>query len=199
MPRPSQVLVHRQHGLRLTLWQLPGSRHGRLGVFLRSRALSSSVNCSSRCAGELSCCSAVLLPPSLVALMVELTGLACWTDVAVCGHKSCPKHSSSCSLVLSPPGTLSLAMQYPDKLIVLMCKSHACRPCKMFTRKYLSVVSTSHNTFQIHKHTCVHAVFWEVRCTVCLQQSGHLSSCVPASHQGLHSPGYTLLLRGCMV
>lgn len=27
--------------------------------------------------------------------------------------------------------------QHPDQLAVLMCKSKACRPCKMFLRKYM--------------------------------------------------------------
>jgi hypothetical protein len=35
----------------------------------------------------------------------------------------------------------ALLREHADKLVVLMCKSHSCRPCKMFTRKYLSVVS----------------------------------------------------------
>lgn len=45
--------------------------------------------------------------------------------------------------VKSPEQFAALHSDHPDKLIVLMCKSHACRPCKMFTRKYLSVVSAT--------------------------------------------------------
>ncbi len=40
-----------------------------------------------------------------------------------------------------------LLSQHPNKLVVLMCKSHACRPCKMFTRKYLAIVSA---TLSVH-------------------------------------------------
>jgi hypothetical protein len=36
-------------------------------------------------------------------------------------------------------------------LVVLMCKSHSCRPCKMFTRKYMSIVSTT---------VALHWVWW---------------------------------------
>lgn len=43
--------------------------------------------------------------------------------------------------VKSPDQFAALQAEHPEKLIVLMCKSHACRPCKMFTRKYLSIVS----------------------------------------------------------
>jgi len=43
--------------------------------------------------------------------------------------------------VKSPQQFSDLQLSHPEKLIVLMCKSHACRPCKMFTRKYLSIVS----------------------------------------------------------
>lgn len=43
--------------------------------------------------------------------------------------------------VKSPEQFSELQQQHSEKLIVLMCKSHSCRPCKMFTRKYLSVVS----------------------------------------------------------
>jgi hypothetical protein len=44
--------------------------------------------------------------------------------------------------VKSPEQFAQLQAEHPEKLIVLMCKSHACRPCKMFTRKYLSIVSS---------------------------------------------------------
>jgi hypothetical protein len=43
--------------------------------------------------------------------------------------------------VKSPEQFAALSAEHPEKLIVLMCKSHSCRPCKMFTRKYLSIVS----------------------------------------------------------
>jgi hypothetical protein len=43
--------------------------------------------------------------------------------------------------VKSPEQLSELLSQHSEKLMVLMCKSHSCRPCKMFTRKYLSVVS----------------------------------------------------------
>lgn len=45
--------------------------------------------------------------------------------------------------VKSPAQFAALQAEHPEKLIVLMCKSHACRPCKMFTRKYLSIVSVA--------------------------------------------------------
>lgn len=41
--------------------------------------------------------------------------------------------------VKSPEQFAALSAEHPEKLIVLMCKSHSCRPCKMFTRKYLSI------------------------------------------------------------
>eukprot|EP00878_Enallax_costatus_P001057 GHUV01001192.1.p2 GENE.GHUV01001192.1~~GHUV01001192.1.p2 ORF type:complete len:220 (+),score=40.27 GHUV01001192.1:113-772(+) len=41
--------------------------------------------------------------------------------------------------VTSPEQFDDLVAAYPDKLIVLMCKSHSCRPCKMFTRKYMAI------------------------------------------------------------
>jgi hypothetical protein len=43
--------------------------------------------------------------------------------------------------VKSPEQFEALLQTHSEKLVVLMCKSHACRPCKMFTRKYLSIVS----------------------------------------------------------
>lgn len=43
--------------------------------------------------------------------------------------------------VKSPEQFAQLQAEHPEKLVVLMCKSHACRPCKMFTRKYLSIAS----------------------------------------------------------
>lgn len=43
--------------------------------------------------------------------------------------------------VKSPQQFTDLLQMHPDKLVVLMCKSHSCRPCKMFTRKYMSTVS----------------------------------------------------------
>lgn len=41
--------------------------------------------------------------------------------------------------VNSPEQFDDLVAAHADKLIVLMCKSHSCRPCKMFTRKYMSI------------------------------------------------------------
>lgn len=46
-----------------------------------------------------------------------------------------------CFQVSSPQQFDDLVAAHPDKLIVLMCKSYSCRPCKMFTRKYLAMVS----------------------------------------------------------
>jgi hypothetical protein len=43
--------------------------------------------------------------------------------------------------IKSPQQFEAVSKAHPDRLFVLMCKSHSCRPCKMFTRKYLSVVS----------------------------------------------------------
>eukprot|EP00775_Hariotina_reticulata_P005338 gene5339-5575_t len=41
--------------------------------------------------------------------------------------------------VSSPQQFDDLLDAHTSKLIVLMCKSHSCRPCKMFTRKYLAL------------------------------------------------------------
>ncbi|KAF8058131.1 Thioredoxin F-type [Scenedesmus sp. PABB004] len=41
--------------------------------------------------------------------------------------------------VTSPEHFDGVLAAHPDRLAVLMCKSHSCRPCKMFTRKYLAV------------------------------------------------------------
>uniref|UniRef100_A0A383VHJ7 Thioredoxin domain-containing protein n=1 Tax=Tetradesmus obliquus TaxID=3088 RepID=A0A383VHJ7_TETOB len=42
-------------------------------------------------------------------------------------------------LVSSPEQFDEIVETHRERLVVLMCKSHSCRPCKMFTRKYMSI------------------------------------------------------------
>lgn len=72
--------------------------------------------------------------------------------------------------VKSPEQFSDLQLSHPEKLIVLMCKSHSCRPCKMFTRKYLSIVSACchlpirHKALDTHRHPDLFAWLWGCGC-----------------------------------
>lgn len=71
--------------------------------------------------------------------------------------------------VKSPEQFAALSAEHPEKLVVLMCKSHSCRPCKMFTRKYLSIVSFGDVVARQLVCTCMQWAVAACCCCVSLQ------------------------------
>jgi hypothetical protein len=85
--------------------------------------------------------------------------------------------------IKSPEQFAAVSAEHPEKLFVLMCKSHSCRPCKMFTRKYLSIVS--HRDVFAGQWVCTFAC--SGRCNLCCCVSLQ-TACNPTLQQGMCTP-----------